>query len=736
MSLRMKILAAILAAAVAAALAVGAPLYLGAERLVSQAAESELDAYSGKLEDALRAEVDRGLALAAQTAAQPWIGAAMRDGDRAVIAREMGPGFPEMKAEHGVVQVQFHLPPATSFLRLHSLEEFGDDLSSFRATVVTANREKRAVSGLERGRGGLGVRAVVPVEAEGVHVGTVEFGMSFGAPFFENLARAATAEAEFYLFPADNVATFDASDAEQSRMASTISAPPLLDATTLARVRSGETVAGRFDVGGRAMMGRVEPIRDYAGNVSGAAHLLTSLEGFAATSAEVRRAALIGAGLAFAAALAMGLMFSHWIGTRLAALGARMGGVAAGDLDAPIEGADRSDEIGGMAKALEVFRANAAEVAALKFEQERMEEGARAARAQMLRQLGQQIGAVVEAAAAGDLSRRVACDFDEPDLNALGGAVNALADTVAGAIGAVRTVLSALASGDLSQRMNGTHRGEFAALQTDVNATAEALTTLLGGISGAVAALTGTADAMAREAHDLADRASSQAASLEQTSATMEQMSATVSSNAQSAEQASGGARSVAQASDRSRSAIEGAVAQMRDIAQSAERIASITDAIESIAMQTNLLALNAAVEAARAGEAGKGFAVVASEVRALARRASEAAAEINTLTGESRDNVAKGVASVEGARTTLTEMADQIGDLERLIGEISSASREQALGVGEISSTISGLDQMTQENARIADQTEGVVKALQQEVARLQALSANFSASRGRKAA
>jgi methyl-accepting chemotaxis protein len=275
--------------------------------------------------------------------------------------------------------------------------------------------------------------------------------------------------------------------------------------------------------------------------------------------------------------------------------------------------------------------------------------------------------------------------------------------------------------------MEGTHRGGFGALQADVNTTADALAELLGGIGGAVGALRDTAAEMAREAHEIAERASSQAASLEQTSATMEQMSATVSSTAQNAEQAAEKADRAATASRASQQAIAAAVSQMHAISTSSERISTITGAIESIAMQTNLLALNAAVEAARAGEAGRGFAVVAVEVRTLAKRASEAAAEINALISESHANVRKGVASVDGARTQLDAMVGQIGDLVRLLDTISGASREQATGVTEVSSTVSGLDQMTQENARIADQSEQVVAKLVAETGRLEALASRF---------
>ena len=736
MSLRFKVLMAILLAAAAAGAAVGVPLYLGAERLVEQAAARELETMRGKLDTALGAEVARAMALAAEIAGQPWVGAAMAAGDRAALATALGPGFAAMKRDHGVVQVQFHTPPATSFLRVHALDKYGDDLSGFRHTVVEANRTQRAVAGLERGRGGLGVRAVVPVFDAGKHVGTVEYGLDFGPAFFERLTQGPTDEAEFYFFADAAVSTFSAEDATNSRAVSTREGAALLGSEVLARVRAGETVTAGHTLGGKPWMGLAVPVRDYAGNVTGAVNLLTSLEAFADTSAGVQRMALVAAAGALLLAAALGWLFSHWIGARLVRLGGRMQTLAAGDVDHPIEGADRSDEIGTMARALEVFRANAAEVAHLREAKQEADRRAECERAEMMQRLGAEIGAVVAAAAEGDFSQRVTCRFDERDLTALGEAVNQLAARVGDSLGAVRRVLSALARGELSERIDGAHRGDFAALQTDVNATADTLAELLGGMGKAVEALRATSTEMQREAHEMAERASVQAASLEQTSATMEQMSATVNSNAQSAEQAAEKAGLAAVASQGSQEAIEAAVAQMEAISASSERIATITGAIESIAMQTNLLALNAAVEAARAGDAGRGFAVVAVEVRSLAKRASEAAAEINGLIAESHAIVARGVKSVEGARGQLGDMVGQIGELQSLIENISSASREQAIGVGEISTTVSGLDQMTQENARLADRSEHVVKALVQETERLDGLARRFQTHGHRLAA
>ncbi len=739
MSLSLRLFLSVVAAALLAAGAVGLPLLFGAERIVAEAGGRDLDTVGEKLDEALAREVARASALAELVALQPEVGAAMAAGDHDRLAEIYGPGFDRMKAEHGVLQFQFHLPPATSFRRIHNLEKHGDDLSGFRATVVETNATRSAVSGLERGRGGLGVRAVQPVFHEGAHVGSVEMGLAFDEALFRRVAGDALHNAEFYLFPASNVDTFSAGDAEQARQSATFDGAQLLDQATLAQVRAGETVRTEARIGDGLWYGVARPIRDYSGAVAGVAHLMTSADALRATTDRVWRIAAAAGALSLALAAGLAWLLSHWLGGRLARISKRMGKLAEGDTETPIDGADRRDEIGAMARALEVFRRNADEVEHLRRDREAADARAAEARRAMVARLSDEIGAVVAAVTQGDFAKRVACDFDEDDLNALGRSVNDLAGSVQESVEAVRRVLAGLASGDLSQRMTGAHSGSFAALQQDLNATAETLAGVMGGVSAAVEALHRATGEMAASAHALAERASSQAASLEQTSATMEEMSATVSSNAQAAEEASGKAQAASDASQRSQSAMEGLVAQMEAISGSSDKIASIIGVIESIATQTNLLALNAAVEAARAGEAGKGFAVVAAEVRELARRAGEAASEIKGLIQESRGEVARGVEGVGGARETLSEVVGQMGDLESIIANISGASREQATGVREVSATVSGLDQMTQESSRIADQSESVMATLQRETERLETLASRFrggEAARARRAA
>ncbi|MEP0509238.1 MAG: cache domain-containing protein, partial [Aurantimonas coralicida] len=373
MSLRARLVVSVLFAAFVAALAVGAPLYLGANHLIDQAADRSVKVLQTKLERAVAAEVDKAMALVALVSAQPGVEEAMASGDRARLAEMFVPGFEAMKSQYGVQQFQFHTPAGLSFLRVHKPAKFGDDLSSFRFTVVKANETRQPVSGLEQGRAGVGVRAVYPIASQGQHVGTVEIGLGFEQAFLDRLTGDSGDQSELYLFPAADVATFSADDALQSRKAATFQDAPLLDAATLARVRAGESVRTSNQLGGVPFVGRAVPVRDFSGEVAGVAHLLVSVEAMQATSQTITLIAIAGAIVALLLAFGVAFLAGHRIGGAIQRLTATMGTLATGDHSVEVRGQERADEIGAMARAVQVFKQTA-------IDQERLEEEAEATR--------------------------------------------------------------------------------------------------------------------------------------------------------------------------------------------------------------------------------------------------------------------------------------------------------------------------------------------------------------------
>jgi methyl-accepting chemotaxis protein len=207
----------------------------------------------------------------------------------------------------------------------------------------------------------------------------------------------------------------------------------------------------------------------------------------------------------------------------------------------------------------------------------------------------------------------------------------------------------------------------------------------------------------------------------------MEQLTATVLSSAESAHTANQLASSAAEVAARGGSVVEKVVSTMNEINTSSKKIADIIGVIDGIAFQTNILALNAAVEAARAGEQGRGFAVVAGEVRNLAQRSAEAAKEIKALIGTSVDKVETGSKLVHDAGTTMTEIVASVQRVTDIIGEISAASSEQSHGIGEVKTAISEVDQMTQQNAALVEESAAAAESLKAQSVKLAAVVSTF---------
>ena len=305
--------------------------------------------------------------------------------------------------------------------------------------------------------------------------------------------------------------------------------------------------------------------------------------------------------------------------------------------------------------------------------------------------------------------------------------LNGLVSEVGGTMAAVRGAMDRLADGDLSVRMEGDFRGEFAQLQGSVNGTIDRLRDMIGRIQDAASSISTAAGEIAMGNLDLSARTEQQAASLEETAASMEELTSTVKANAENAREANGLATRAAGLAGRGGELVEGVVRTMAGIDQSSRQMADIIATIDGIAFQTNILALNAAVEAARAGDQGRGFAVVASEVRALAQRSAAAAKEIKDLIDASVTRAAEGSARVNEAGTTIGELVGAVRQVSSLMAQISSASVEQTAGIEQVNRTITQMDEGTQQNAALVEEASAAAKAMDEQAGDLQALVGRF---------
>ncbi|WP_438765145.1 methyl-accepting chemotaxis protein [Kushneria sp. TE3] len=274
--------------------------------------------------------------------------------------------------------------------------------------------------------------------------------------------------------------------------------------------------------------------------------------------------------------------------------------------------------------------------------------------------------------------------------------------------------------GDLTRRLPVEGSDEISAIATAFNAFADRMNDTLVEIRDASSQVQNAAGEISSGGHDLSRRTETTAASLEESAAAMEQLTSTVEHSATSTKEANGLAHETATMARSGGEQMHGVVATMSRIRETSGRIESIVDVIDGIAFQTNLLALNASVEAARAGEQGRGFAVVAQEVRNLANRSAQAATDIkNLITTSSRETVS-GAELVDAASHAMGEIVERVGRVSTFIDELSRATSEQSTGIGQVNQAITQLDDMTQQNAALVEQSAAAAESLSQQAQRL----------------
>jgi methyl-accepting chemotaxis protein len=376
-----------------------------------------------------------------------------------------------------------------------------------------------------------------------------------------------------------------------------------------------------------------------------------------------------------------------WIVAPVKGLQGIMDRLSSGDLQAKVTGADRRDEIGGMARAVQVFKDAG-------IEKQRLEAEAEA--------------------------QRVAAEQERQRTEAERAAAAKQQEFV---VHSVATGLEKLSSGDLLFRLTAEFGGEYEKLRGDFNEAMGKLQETMQAIAANTQGVRSGAEEITQASDDLSRRTEQQAASLEETAAALDQITATVRRTAEVANEARNLVSTSKADAERSGEVVRQTVGAMDGIESSSKQIANIIGVIDEIAFQTNLLALNAGVEAARAGDAGRGFAVVATEVRALAQRSADAAKEIKALISASGAQVATGVKLVSETGHALGRIVTQVSQLNGLVVELAASAKEQSTGLGEVNTAVNQMDQVTQQNAAMVEEATAASHGLSgeaQELARL----------------
>jgi len=439
--------------------------------------------------------------------------------------------------------------------------------------------------------------------------------------------------------------------------------------------------------------------------------------------AAMRNAMLGSAAILVAIAGLVAIWLSRRITRPITTLTSTMGRLAQGKVDIDVPYATGKDEIGNMARAVEIFRAHGVKVAELT--QAEAERAARdqETRAMMMKDLQSAFGSVVEAAGEGDFTRRVSATFGDSELQALAEGINKVMAIVHRGLTETCSVLAAVAEADLTRHMDGTYTGAFATLSNDTNRVIQRLSEIVAQLQVGSATLSSATSEILAGSNDLSKRTAIQSSTIEKMSTTMQNVADIVQQNAERAKHANELASRLMRDAEESGAVITDATESMERISASSAQISNIIGLIDDIAFQTNLLALNASVEAARAGEAGKGFAVVAVEVRRLAQSAATASSEVKQLIERSAADVQGGSKLVASAAARMQAMRAGARSSSEVVELIATDSHTQAAAVASVSKAMRTLEETMQRDASLVEETNAAIARTERQVAEIDGL-------------
>ncbi|MBO3758226.1 methyl-accepting chemotaxis protein [Ciceribacter sp. L1K22] len=647
------------------------------EEALAKELESDLTLVQSDMDGQKKLASSVALALAGEPETGPLIEA----GSREEILKRFENSLPQIVEAGGVQLITFVSAKGEAVARIHAPDKFGDDMTGRRKTIVNAISSGKLVAGTEPGRTAVSMFASAPVIRDGTVVGVVDAGTSLTNDYFKPLAEKIEGEIGVYVMV----------EGKLTQQASTYGEKPMLSEDDLKAAFDGQPERRMMSEAGRHFVVEAAPFENFSGARIGviviASDVTPIVEG---SSSAVWTTVTVSAVVAILGALGF-LLFARSLAGAISRMTATMSRLAANDMSVEVSGADRPDELGAMAKALQVFKDNAQKT----LELENM---------------------TAEQRAQVEAERRRASDLEHARAEAMAKATSTLANG-----------LSHLASGDLSFQIDQPLPEDFESLRNDFNRAVSQLRETLSAVSVSAGAIDGGTREISQSADDLSKRTEQQAASLEETAAALDQITVNVTNSSKRAEEARTVAIQANESARKSGSVVASAVDAMGKIEQSSGQISNIIGVIDDIAFQTNLLALNAGVEAARAGEAGKGFAVVAQEVRELAQRSAKAAKEIKDLIRNSSEEVESGVRLVSETGQVLKTIEDYIVTINQHMDSIATSAREQSVGLSEVNTAVNQMDQVTQQNAAMVEEANAASATLASEANRLRDLINRF---------
>ena len=646
--------------------------------------------------DRIQNQATSAVALAAAVSADPDIQAAFANRDREKLLTLMQPIYTTLHEQYSVSQAHFHIAPGVSFLRVHKPETFGDDISTTRLMVVKALNEQAVVTGLEQGKGGYGLRGIVPVMYQGQFIGTFEIGFDFGEDLLTSFKSAQGSDVSVYLYDpkADEAFTLLASTREKPAEVPAADRQAVID--------TGASRVSEVSLEGALHRVITHPLTDFSGHTVGVFEIDVSRVAALDRIQQTQMLSLaIGAGFLVVAVLAMWLLLTRTVIRPLVQLTDVALKLAEGDTRVAVTHTDRTDEIGKLTRAF-------------------------ASTAGYLDAAAQTATAV----AAGDLTTAV---NPRSNVDALGQAfakmVADLRSTLAQVAHAVSEVQAASGRlvehtqhvGDASRQIAATVEQVSAGTrqQADsVTRTANSMAQMKGAIEGVAQGAQEQASAMTR-ASSIAQAINS---AIEQVTASTQIVNRDSSTAASAAQAGMDVVEDTLNGMNTIKVKVTASASKVREMGERSQEIGAIVELIDDIASQTNLLALNAAIEAARAGEHGRGFAVVADEVRKLAERSVEATKEIGGLVRTIQVSVKEAVTAMDDGTREVETGASRAQAAGQALHEIVAAAKAVK---EQVAATLQTTTEMSGASRRLTESIDSVSAVVEENTAATEEMAA-----------